>query len=171
MMIELDGNAPQVASDAWVAPGVVLIGAVTLESESSVWFGSVLRADGDPITIGERSNIQDGCMLHTDEGFPITVGRGVSVGHGVVLHGCTVGDDVIVGMGARVLNGAKVGRESLVAAGAVVLEGTEIPPGSLVAGVPAKVRRPLSAEEIEGLRDNARTYVDLKKKYAEQLPR
>jgi carbonic anhydrase/acetyltransferase-like protein (isoleucine patch superfamily) len=168
-MIELDGNTPQIAADAWVAPGTYLIGAVTLESEASVWFGSVLRADGDPITIGERSNIQDGCMLHTDEGFPITVGRGVSVGHGVVLHGCTVGDDVIVGMGARVLNGAKIGRESLVAAGAVVLEGSEIPPGSLVAGVPAKVRRPLSDDEIEGLRDNARDYLDLRKKYAAQL--
>lgn len=169
-LLGLDGTAPQVADDAWVAPGVTLVGAVTLRSKASVWFGSVLRADGDRIEIGEGSNVQDGCVLHTDPGFPLALGSGVSVGHRAVLHGCTVEDDVLVGMGAVVLNGARIGRGSLVAAGAVVLEGTEVPPGSLVAGVPAKVRRTLTAEEVERNRENARVYLGLRARYAEQIP-
>lgn len=169
MLVELDGNKPQVADDAWVAPGAALIGAVRLESEASVWFNTVLRADGDTITIGPQSNVQDGCVFHTDEGHPLTLGRGVSVGHAVVLHGCTVEDEVIVGMGSTVLNGARVGRGSIVAAGAVVLEGTEIPPGSLVAGVPAKVRRSLTEDDLEAVRVNARDYLELRQRYAKQV--
>lgn len=169
-VVTLDGVAPQIARTAWVAPGVTLVGQVVLEDGASVWFGSVVRADGDAIRVGRDSNVQDGCVLHADPGLPLSVGAGVTVGHRAVLHGCTVEDDVLVGMGSVVLNGARIGTGSLVAAGAVVLEGTEVPPGSLVAGVPAKVRRPLTDEERAGIRDNARTYVGLRDRYASQPP-
>lgn len=159
--IDFEGHTPQVSETAWVAPNATLIGKVTLSERSSVFYTSVLRGDMDTITIGERSNIQDGCVAHTDPGFPVTVGAGVSVGHRAVLHGCTIEDDALIGMGAVVLNGARVGAGSLIAAGAVVTEGMQIPPGSLVAGVPAKVRRELAEADIEGLRENARTYVEL----------
>lgn len=119
----------------------------------------MLRAEWDDITLGERSNLQDGTLCHVDAGFPLTIGDGVSVGHGAILHGCTIADDVLIGMGARVLNGAEIGAGSLVAAGAVVLEGTVVPPGSLVAGVPAKVRRALSTEEQERIQLNASVYL------------
>ena len=169
LMLSLDGSSPDVASDAWVAPSATLVGAVTVRAEASVWFGAVLRADGDRIEIGECSNIQDGAVLHADPGFPLTVGSRVSVGHGALVHGCTIEDEVLVGMGATVLNGARIGRGSLVAAGTVVLEGTDIAPGSLVAGVPGKVRRELSEDEIESIHTNARRYVDRCRTYAEQL--
>lgn len=152
---------PQIADTAWVAPGATVVGAVTLAEGVSVWYNSVLRADTDPISIGEGSNIQDLSVMHADPGFPCTVGAGVSVGHRAVLHGCTVEDDVLIGMGAVVLNGARIGRGSLVAAGAVVLGGTEVPPGSLVAGVPAKVRRELTDEELAENRRSAAHYVEL----------
>src|SRR5699024_6964006 len=149
------------AETAFVAPNATLVGQVSLAESASVFYGAVLRGDMDSITIGERSNIQDGCVVHTDAGFPAVVGAGVSVGHRAVLHGCTVEDDCLIGMGAVVLNGAVVGAGSLVAAGAVVTEGMQIPPGSLVAGVPAKVRKELDEDGIEALRENARIYVDL----------
>ena len=171
LLIALDGVAPDVDSEAWIAPGATLVGAVTVRADASIWFGAVLRGDGDTLEIGEESNIQDGSVLHTDPRFPLTVGRAVSVGHGAVLHGCTVEDEVLVGMHATVLNGARIGRGSLVAAGAVVLEGTQVPPGSLVAGVPAKVRRPLSEAERHSIRDNARIYVERRRQYAAQLAR
>jgi carbonic anhydrase/acetyltransferase-like protein (isoleucine patch superfamily) len=155
------GAAPDIADSAWVAPNATLIGRVALGEEASVFYGSVLRADVDSITIGAGSNIQDNVSIHCDAGTPTTVGRGVSVGHSAVLHGCTVEDDCLIGMSATVLNRAVIGAGSLVAAGAVVLEGTVIPPGSLVAGVPAKVRRELSDEEREQVRGNARHYVEL----------
>jgi carbonic anhydrase/acetyltransferase-like protein (isoleucine patch superfamily) len=159
--VEIDGTRPNVAPDAWVAPTAVLAGRVTLAAQSGVWYCSVLRADLDSVTIGPRSNIQDGCVVHADPGFPVTVGEGVSVGHRAVLHGCTIADDVLIGMGAVVLNGARIGAGSLVAAGAVVLEGTEVPPGSLVAGVPGKVRRELGEQERAAILTNALTYVQL----------
>jgi carbonic anhydrase/acetyltransferase-like protein (isoleucine patch superfamily) len=159
---------PQVDADAWVAPGAVVVGDARLLAGSSVWFGAVVRADGDRIELGRGSNLQDGCVMHTDPGFALVVGAGVSVGHRAVLHGCTVEDDVLVGMGAVLLNGSRVGRGSLVAAGAVLLEGTQVPPGSLVAGVPAKVRRELTADELAGVRDNARGYVERAREYAQQ---
>lgn len=158
--LPIDGHEPQLADDAWAAPGITLIGRVHLAAGANVWYQSVLRGDTETITIGERSNIQDGCVVHADPGFPTTVGAGVTVGHRAVLHGCTVERDSLIGMGAVVLNGAKIGAGSLVAAGAVVLEGTEIPPGSLVAGTPAKVRRDVSADEQEVLRLSATKYVD-----------
>lgn len=159
------GWVPEVADDAWVAPGAVLVGAVRVAAEASVWFATVVRADTERIEIGPGSNVQDGCVLHADPGRPLTIGAGVSVGHRAVVHGCTIGDDVLVGMGAVVLNGAVVGAGSLLAAGTVVLEGAEIPPGSLVTGVPGKVRRLLTDEEREGVRRNAATYRDLARRY------
>lgn len=167
-LLALDGVAPVVAADAWVAPGATLVGAVTIRADVGIWFGAVLRADFGTIEIGEGSNIQDGVVVHTDPGFPLTVGRGVSVGHNAVLHGCVVEDDVLVGMGATVLNGARIGRGSLIAAGALILEGTKVPPGSLVAGLPAKVRRQLTDAEVEGVRENARSYSNLRRRYAGQ---
>jgi carbonic anhydrase/acetyltransferase-like protein (isoleucine patch superfamily) len=155
-----------VAADAWVAPNATLVGAVTLRAEASVWYGAVLRGDGDSIEVGEGSNVQDGCVLHADPGYPVRVGRGVSIGHNAVVHGCTVEDGSLVGMGAVVLNGARVGAGSLVAAGTVVLAGTDVPPGSLVAGVPGKVRRSLSDEEVQGLQGNAERYRERRRQYA-----
>lgn len=155
------GRTPEVDPTAWIADDATLVGATTIGAGASVWYASVVRADGDAITVGERSNIQDGCVLHADPGFPLTIGSGVSVGHRAVLHGCTVEDDVLVGMGAVVMNGAVIGTGSLVAAGAVVLEGTVVPPGSLVAGLPAKVRRPTTEEERAGIRFNADGYAEL----------
>jgi carbonic anhydrase/acetyltransferase-like protein (isoleucine patch superfamily) len=161
VLIRLGDLLPDVDPDAWAAPNAVLAGAVTLHRGASVWYSAVLRADGDTITVGEDTNLQDGVVVHADPGLPVSVGRRVSVGHGAVLHGCTVGDGALVGMRATVLNGAHVGAGSLVAAGAVVLEGTQIEPGSLVAGVPAKVRRPLTEEERSGLAANADGYLAL----------
>ena len=170
VILPYDGTSPAIADSAWVAPNATLIGRVTLGENASVFYGSVLRADVDSITVGEGSNIQDNVSVHCDAGIPTTLGRGVSVGHSAVLHGCTVEDDCLIGMSATVLNGAVIGTGSLVAAGAVVLEGTIIPPGSLVAGVPAKVRRELSAEERERVRDNARHYVELSRAHAALQP-
>lgn len=165
MLIDLDNGSPHVDPRAWVAPTVVLAGAVTIEEGASVWFGTVMRADGDTISIGEQSNIQDGTVIHADPGFPVTVARHVSVGHGAVLHGCSIGEGTIVGMRAAVLNGATIGAQCLVAAGAVVLEGAEFEPRSLIAGVPAKRRRELTDEEVRGLADNADDYLDLAARY------
>ncbi len=150
--------APRIAETAFVAPGAVIVGNVTLAENASVWYNSVLRAELEPITIGAGSNLQDNVSCHVDTDFPLTLGTGVSVGHGAVLHGCTIEDNVLVGMAATVLNGAVIGTGSLVAAGAVVLGGTIVPPGSLVAGVPAKVRRPLTDDEIASIAHNAQTY-------------
>ncbi|MEU6643992.1 gamma carbonic anhydrase family protein [Saccharomonospora sp. NPDC046836] len=166
MIRTIDGSTPDVHHTAWIAPDAVLAGAVTIHAEASVWYTAVLRADVDSITVGSGSNIQDGTIVHADPGFPVTIGEGVSVGHRAVLHGCTVEDDALIGMGAIVLNGAVIGRGSLVAAGAVILEGTKIPPGSLVAGVPAKVRRELTSDEQASTRRNAADYRALHPRHA-----
>ena len=163
-------HSPQVDPTAWVAPTATLIGQVELHPRSSVFFGAVLRADRDRIVIGEGSNIQDNVAVHGDPGLAMTLGKNVSVGHGAVLHGCTVEDDCLIGMGATVLNRAVIGRGSLVAAGAVVLEDTVIPPNSLVAGVPAKVRRELTDEERDGIIRNATNYVELSQQYRSIVP-
>ena len=165
MILTFDGRVPEVDASAFVAENATLIGAVTLGPESSVFYGSVLRADRDSITLGARSNLQDNVTVHCDPGAPVVIGSGVSVGHAAVIHGCTIEDDCLIGMSATVLNRAVIGRESLVAAGAVVLEDTVIPPRSLVAGVPAKVRRQLTDDEVEGLRRNASTYVELAREH------
>src|SRR5690554_5726327 len=159
LIIPINGNTPTIDETAWIAPNATLTGNVTLGSESSVFYGAVLRGDVDSITLGARSNLQDNVTVHCDSGIPTSIGAGVSVGHAAVLHGCTIEDDCLIGMSATVLNGAVIGAGSLVAAGAVVLEGTVIPPRSLVAGVPAKVRRELTDEEFEAVRDNATHYV------------
>jgi carbonic anhydrase/acetyltransferase-like protein (isoleucine patch superfamily) len=159
-------HMPTVADDAWIAPNASLVGKVRIGAESSVWFSAVLRGDGDSIEIGARSNIQDGCVVHADPGFPARLGEEVSIGHNAVVHGCVVEDGCLIGMGAVVMNGARIGRGSLVAAGTVVLEGTQVPPGSLVAGVPGKVRRELTDEEVEGLRGNAQRYRQRRLQYA-----
>ncbi|MFD4255743.1 gamma carbonic anhydrase family protein [Amycolatopsis thermoflava] len=165
--LTVDGKEPSVDAGAWIAPGAVVAGAVTVAAGAGVWYTAVLRADLDTITVGAGSNIQDGTIVHADPGFPVTIGSGVSVGHRAVLHGCTIEDDCLIGMGAVVLNGARIGAGSLVAAGAVVLEGADIPPGSLVAGLPAKVRRPLTAEEQAGTRANAENYKALARVHAQ----
>lgn len=169
-LLALDGVGPRLDPSAWTAPTAVLVGDVELAAQASIWYGAVVRSEFEPIRIGARSNVQDGCVLHVDPGHGLTLGTGVSVGHGAVLHGCTVEDDVLVGMSATVLNGAHVGARSMVAAGALVLAGTVVPPGSLVAGVPAKVRRELSQEEQEGLRLNADVYVELAARHAAAQP-
>ena len=155
------GTTPAVHESVFVAPTASIIGNATLARDSSAFYGVSVRADTAAITVGEGSNLQDNVVLHADPGFPCTVGERVSVGHAAVVHGCTVEDDCLIGMGATVLNGAVVGAGSLVAAGAVVLEGTVVPPRSLVAGVPGKVRRELTDEEYDGVRANAARYREL----------
>jgi carbonic anhydrase/acetyltransferase-like protein (isoleucine patch superfamily) len=146
---------------AWVADNATLVGQVQVAAHASIWYASVLRGDGDAIHIGPRTNLQDGTIIHADPGFPAVVGAGVSVGHRAILHGCTVEDDVLVGMGAIIMNGAVIGEQSIVAAGALVLEGVRIPPRSLVVGVPGKVVRQLGDEQVAVVRQNAESYVEL----------
>ena len=151
---------PQVAGSAWIAPGAFVIGDVRLGEESSVWYGAVLRGDTEPIRIGARSNVQDGCILHADPGFPAIVGQGCVVGHNAVVHGCEIGDDCLVGMGATILNGAKIGDGSIVAAGAVVPEGRDFPPRSLIVGVPAKRAGDVTDEQAADIKRGASEYVE-----------
>ncbi len=151
---------------AWVAPEATLVGDVHVRVGASVWYGVVIRADGDRIVLGEQSNVQDGSILHADPDLPVIVGDRVSVGHGAILHGCTVEDEVLVGMGAIVLNGAYVGTGSVIAAGAIVLEGVSVPPNSLFAGVPGTVRRETTTQERAHICGNARSYVDLAAEHA-----
>ena len=158
MLIALGDRSPHVDESAWVAPTATVVGSVSLGEGASVWYGAVLRADNEPITIGARSNVQDNCSFHVDKGQPVTLGEGVSVGHNAVVHGATVEDHVLIGMGAVVMNGAVVGTESMVAAGCLVPQGTVVPPRSLIAGVPGKVRRELTDDEVAHLHRNARTY-------------
>ncbi len=165
------GQQPSVPADSWVAPSADLIGDVRLGHEVGIWFGAVIRADNTPIVVGDRSNIQEGAMLHSDPDAPLTTGEGVTVGHHAILHGCTIGDNVLIGMGATVLNRANVGADSLVGAGALVTEGKAFPPGSLIVGAPAKVARALSAEEIARLRVSADNYAQRQRDYATELTR
>jgi len=165
----LGEQRPRVDDSAWVAPTATVVGDVEIGPDSSVWYSAVVRADMEQIRIGSRTNVQDGCALHSDPGSPLRVGDGVSIGHNVVLHGCTVEDDVLIGMGAVVLNGAVIGTGSLVAAGATVLGGTRVPPGSLVAGLPAKVRREMTEAEVADVRTNAEAYVGLARRHATEL--
>ncbi|CAL9359492.1 gamma carbonic anhydrase family protein [Streptomyces sp. enrichment culture] len=167
LITAVGGKRPEVAESAFAAPTSVVVGEVTMGPGASVWYHAVLRADCGPIVLGADSNIQDNCTVHVDPGFPVTVGERVSVGHNAVLHGCTVEDDVLVGMGATVLNGAHIGAGSLIAAQALVPQGMRVPPGSLVAGIPAKVKRQLTDEEREGIKVNAAMYRDLARAHRE----
>ncbi len=158
-LYELDGIAPEVHDSAWVADSAQVMGRVSLEEGASVWFGAVVRGDNEPIRIGRRSNIQDGSVLHSDQGQPLNIGEDVTVGHQVMLHGCTIGDGSLIGIQAVVLNGARIGRHCLVGAGSLVTEGKEFPDGSMILGSPARVVRQLTPEQIEGLKRSAQGYV------------
>lgn len=157
----LDDLVPDIDATAFIAPTAVVVGEVSLGARVSIWYGAILRADGESVRIGADSNVQDGSAFHSDPGYPLVLGQRVTVGHRAVLHGCRVDDDVLIGMGAVVLNGAHIGSGSIVAAGAVVTEGADIQPGSLVAGVPAKVVKDLGDSAIERIAANAEHYVQL----------
>ena len=162
---QLDTLTPDITDSAWVADNAQVMGDVHMAADSSVWFSSVVRGDTATIRIGEGTNIQDGSVLHADVGIPLTIGKHVTVGHMVQLHGCTVGDESLIGIGAIVLNGAKIGKNCLVGAGSLVTEGKEFPDGSMILGTPAKVVRQLTPEQIEGLRRSAQHYVNNKNRF------
>ena len=170
-LYRLGDEAPHLAADAWVAPSADVIGRVELQAGASVWYGAVLRGDNERITIGERSNVQDGCVLHTDMGFPLRVGADVTLGHQVMLHGCTVGDGSLVGIGAVVMNGARIGRHCIVGAGALVTEGKEFPDHSLIMGSPARVVRTLDEEQATRLRASAAHYVENARRHGAEVVR
>jgi carbonic anhydrase/acetyltransferase-like protein (isoleucine patch superfamily) len=159
-LYELDGIAPRVAEGAWIADSAQVMGNVELAGDVSVWFGTVIRGDTEIIRIGRGSNIQDGSVLHADVGQPLTIGDNVTVGHKVMLHGCTIGDGSLIGIGAIVLNGAKIGRGCIVGAGALVTEGKEFPDGSMVIGSPAKAVRELTPGQQQGLVRSAEHYIE-----------
>jgi len=165
----IDGLSPQLAEAAWAAPSAELIGDVRLAARASVWFGAVIRADNTPIILGEETNFQDGAVGHSDPGAPLTIGARVTVGHQAILHGCTVSDDCLIGMGARVLNGAFLGTECLVGANALITEGKKFEEGGLIVGVPARVIRPLTDAEKAGLRLSAAHYAEKAARYASGL--
>lgn len=164
-IIPFAGHTPSIAETVFVAPTASIIGNARLAENASAFYGVSVRADTESISVGEGTNLQDNVVLHADPGFPTTVGDRVSIGHSAVVHGCTIGNDCLIGMSATVMNGASIGEGSLVAAGAVVLEGMQVPPRSLVAGVPAKVRRELTEEESAGVRKNAAQYQELAEKH------
>jgi len=166
---QLGEHRPEVDPSAWVAESAKVIGRVSLGAETSVWFNATLRGDSDSLTIGAGSNIQDGSVLHADAGFPLQLGERVTVGHQVMLHGCTVGDESLIGIGAVVLNGARIGRHCLVGAGSLVTEGKVFPDGSLIMGSPAKVVRELSPEQIAGLKLSAQHYIQNSRRYEAEL--
>ncbi len=167
----LDGQRPQTPEDGdyWVAPGAHVIGDVILGSATSVWFGSTLRGDNEVIHIGAGTNVQENTVMHTDMGFPLVIGKGCTIGHKAMLHGCILGDNTLIGMGATILNGAKIGHNCLIGAGALITEGKEIPDGSLVMGVPGKVVRALDEAAINGLRGSARHYQERMRKFRNGL--
>jgi carbonic anhydrase/acetyltransferase-like protein (isoleucine patch superfamily) len=168
-LYELDGEAPQLGAGAWVADSAQVIGKVALGENASIWFGAVLRGDNETLRIGRNSNVQDLSALHSDMGCPLTLGENVTVGHQVVLHGCTVGDNSLIGIGAVILNNARIGRNSIVGAGSVVTEGKEFPDNSLIIGSPAKVVRTLDDAAAERLRQNADHYVENALRFAKGL--
>ncbi|KQM35936.1 gamma carbonic anhydrase family protein [Sphingomonas sp. Leaf10] len=165
----LAAAVPDLAPDSWVAPSADVIGAVRLGAGASIWFGAVVRADNGPIVIGDRSNVQDGAVLHSDPGAPLTLGQDCTIGHRAVLHGCTIGDRVLIGMGATVLNHAVIAEDCVVGAGALVTEGKTFPPKSLIVGAPARAVKTLTDEQLAGLRMSAAVYVEKAKRYAGAL--
>jgi len=165
MIYDLEKNVPEISADSWVAPNAIIIGKVKLEKNSSIWFNAVLRGDIEKIVIGEDSNIQDGSVLHTDPGCPLTVGKGVTVGHMVMLHGCEISDDTLIGIGSTILNKAKIGKNCIIGANTLVTENKVIPNNSLVLGSPAKVIRKVTDDEIKIICENAKHYVKNSKRY------
>ena len=170
---ELDGQRPDLPADEryWVAESATVIGTVRLKRDASVWYGATLRGDNEWVEIGERSNIQENCLLHTDIGFPLTVGAGCTIGHAVILHGCSIADDSLIGMGAIVLNGVKIGRHCLVGAGAVVTEGKVFPDNSLIIGAPARAVRQVDAKILQLIAESADFYVNNSQRYRKGLKR
>ncbi|MFH0968223.1 MAG: gamma carbonic anhydrase family protein [Methanobacteriota archaeon] len=158
----------KVPQAAFVAPNSTVIGGISAGTDVSIWYGAVVRADKDRISIGDRSNIQDNCVVHTSSGHPVTIGDEVSIGHGAILHGCTIQDQVLVGLGAIILNGAVIGSECIIGAGALISEGKNIPSRSLVLGVPGKIIRQVSDEEVAGILQNASSYVNLAREHASE---
>lgn len=169
MIYTLDADAPQIDPDAWIAPGCHIIGKVRLAPAVSVWFGAVLRGDNEPIEVGAGSNIQENAVLHTDWGYPLTIGAGCTIGHKAMLHGCVIGDNALIGMGATVLNGAVIGRDCLIGAGALVTEGKVIPDRSLVMGAPGRVVRQLDEAGIARLRASALSYQNNARRFRDGL--
>ncbi|WP_285137213.1 gamma carbonic anhydrase family protein [Microbacterium sp. lyk4-40-TSB-66] len=169
-VLALPDSTPSIDATAFVASGARIVGRVHLAAGASVWYNAVLRGDSASITVGARSNLQDNVSVHVDAGRPVHIGADVSVGHNAVVHGCTIGDGSLIGMGSVVLSGAEIGPGCLVAGGAVVLEGTVVPAGSLVAGVPAKVRRALTDEERQKILRNAETYLTHSARHRAALP-
>lgn len=159
-LLPFEGRYPALEETAWVAPGATVVGDVRLGERASVWYAAVLRGDTEPITVGDRTNIQDGAVLHADPGFPATVGAGCVVGHKAIVHGATIGDGCLIGMNATVLNGARIGEGSVVGAGAVVPEGREFPPRSLILGIPAKQAGEISDEQLRDIERGAAEYVE-----------
>ena len=166
-----DAKLETASGNHWIAPSADVIGAVRLGENTSIWWNAVLRGDNDPIEIGDSCNIQDGCVLHTDPGFPLRLGNDVSVGHMSMLHGCTIGDGSLVGIGSVVLNGARIGRNCLIGAKTLIGEGKEIPDNSLVLGSPGKIVRPVSPEQLELLKTIVASYVARWQKYRDRLTR
>jgi carbonic anhydrase/acetyltransferase-like protein (isoleucine patch superfamily) len=163
------GYAPQLDDDTWVAPDANLIGQVVMEAGSSIWFGSTIRADHEEIRVGAGSNVQENCVMHIDRGFPLTIGRNCTIGHKVMLHGCTIGDNSLIGMGATVLNGARIGKNCLIGAGALITENKVIPDGSLVMGVPGKVVRQLDEQAIKSLELSALHYQENMRRFRDEM--
>jgi carbonic anhydrase/acetyltransferase-like protein (isoleucine patch superfamily) len=170
-LYEIDGTRPRIAASSWVAPSADLIGDVRLGDHVGIWFGAVIRADNTPIVLGDRTNIQEGAMLHSDPGVPLTIGSDCTVGHHAILHGCTIGDRVLVGMGATVLNNAVIADDCLIGAGALVTEGKTFPPGSLIVGVPARAVKDLPPEAIAALKLSAAGYAARQAHFAANLRR
>ncbi|HUZ90487.1 MAG TPA: gamma carbonic anhydrase family protein [Methylocella sp.] len=167
----LDGVSPTLPNDGhyWIAPGAYVIGKVRLETDVSIWFGAVLRGDNEEIFVGARSNVQDGSLLHTDIGYPLTIGPDCTIGHHAILHGCTIGENSLIGMGATLLNGVKIGRNCLVGANALLTEGKEFPDNSLIIGSPARLARTLDEESAQRLCDSAAHYVANSRRFAKGL--
>lgn len=168
-LFSLDGVAPEIAEDSWIAPDANIIGKIVVEEGASIWFGATLRGDNEEIRIGAGSNVQENTVMHTDMGFPLTVGKGCTIGHKALLHGCTIGDNSLIGMGAVILNGAKIGKNCLIGANALITEGKTIPDGSLVMGAPGKVVRELDEAAINGLKLSALSYQENMRRFRSGL--
>jgi len=169
MFYDLEDKKPKNSGENWVAPNAVIIGDVTLEKNTSIWFNVTLRGDIENIHIGEGSNVQDGSVLHTDPGYPLKIGKNVTIGHLVMLHGCTIGDNSLIGIGAVILNNAKIGNNCIIGAKALITENKDIPDNSLVVGSPGRVIRKLTEEEIIAVKDNAIRYQENWKKYSQSI--
>ncbi|UWR56291.1 gamma carbonic anhydrase family protein [Phaeobacter inhibens] len=165
----LGDKTPELHADTWVAPDANLIGLVVLEEGASVWFGSTIRADHEEIRIGRGSNVQENCVMHIDAGYPLTIGENCTIGHKVMLHGCTIGDNSLIGMGATVLNGAKIGKNCLIGAGALITENKEIPDNSLVMGAPGKIVRDVDETLVQSLRKSAEHYQENMRRFRDEL--